>query len=736
METALDQLRSQEIQLDEELINALFSAVDRLRGDIELIKQDRTSELEGRGPAPLFGRWVGSEKSDGASAEGALDSDTLTDAESDSAPAPEDGETGNLVITVTFPPDFAESEIQSYLIHNKLSEFGEVLSTDPDINSLDGSSVLEVVRFVLNTSVSPTEIEPIVASYSAKHVKAEWQSAEAPSTADPTLTAPSPAEKASASTKAASSCPPEAPAAPSPSSSAAASNEAGAASASALAAAPASTPAPTPSKAAKKPVAAKANETLRVDLDRLDQLMNLGGELVINKARLVQIHSLLNPLFSAQNVGYVIDDMSERLGRLNDKVGELTTSPNPQLLADLADASTHLVHDFDVVKNVVQRVHDSRPFMNDFSEALHGLNRISEGIQKSIMATRMVSIGPLFQRFRRVVRDMAKSTNKKVDLVLRGEGTELDKRMIDELGDPLTHMIRNSVDHGLETPEERIAAGKDPVGRVTLDAFHRGRHICIEVRDDGRGINIEAVKRKIIERDLLPAAQVEQMSDKAAIQYVFRPGFSTAEKVTDLSGRGMGMDIVMNKLDAINGTVEIESVAGKGACVTIKLPLTLAIITAIVARIGKGVYAIPLETVAEIITIPRSSLQSVQKQQMVRVRDHVIPVAFFEKIFDTTIPDLQTAVGDSEDLTLVILSLEKDRIGLVVDELIGQEDVVIKSLSANFQNVQGVAGASIMGDGSVSLILDVAALMSMFADHCLSRANDESTMGTGVAAGV
>ena len=292
--------------------------------------------------------------------------------------------------------------------------------------------------------------------------------------------------------------------------------------------------------------------------------------------------------------------------------------------------------------------------MNDFGEALHSLNRVSEGIQKRIMETRMVSIGPLFQRFRRVVRDIAKATGKDVDLVLHGEATELDKRMIDELGDPLTHMIRNSVDHGIEGPQDRIKAGKTPLAKITLNAFHCGRHICIEVKDDGRGVNTEAVRKKILERQMATAAEVERMSDKELVQYIFKPGFSTAEKVTDLSGRGMGMDIVMSKLDAINGTVEVESVSGVGCTVTIKLPLTMAIITAIIARIGKGVYAIPLETVAEIIAVPQSEIGYIQRRRVIRVRDRVIPIALFEQIFQCGAAELRTRCKHDQSITLVV----------------------------------------------------------------------------------
>jgi two-component system chemotaxis sensor kinase CheA len=486
------------------------------------------------------------------------------------------------------------------------------------------------------------------------------------------------------------------------------------------------------SRAAEAPVVAKPTETLRVDLERLDQLMNLGGELVINKARLFQIRGRLDTVFDQGNVGWLIDDVSRRIERLQADVEALSRSGRQDhALSGLSSGLGLLARDFTSVRTLADRVRACRPVMNDFSEALHSLGRVSDGIQRRIMETRMVAIGPLFQRFRRVVRDISKSTGKNIELVLHGEGTELDKRMIDELGDPLTHMIRNSVDHGIEPPEERLRQGKPAVAHVTLDAYHRGRHICIEVRDDGRGVNIEAVRRKILEKQLASPADVERTSDKDVVQYIFRPGFSTAEKVTDLSGRGMGMDIVISKLDALNGTVEVDSVTGVGTTVTIRLPLTLAIIQAILARVGEGVYAIPLESVAEIISVQPDAVQNITRRYVTRVRDRIIRIVFFEDVFSTDLPGMGARSSRERALTLVILSMQNDQVGLVVDGLIGQEEVVIKSISDNFRNVPGISGASIMGDGSVSLILDVASMFGMLAERGARRQDGSGVDGIG-----
>lgn len=779
VETVLDLVRNQEMKLTEELMQSVFSAVDRVRADVSLIGDGKLDELTSDGTVGRFDQWL---KGDGAAAEAttpAVESDAAADGDavaddaeiddvdavieafsdqtasdemasidneddadsSESAVSPGDvADTGSEAVTnaeiadaeistgainveISFAQDFIESEIQAYLINNKLSEIGDVLQSSPDVDSLDGSNPLEQITFTIRTDADPAAVAELVSGYEAKTVRILDNDANVMATHEAT-TAEAAVEETPTEVKADSaSTAPAAPVAKAPETPAAQPE--------------ASSPPPAP-KQEPKPAAdagksadankqrtpAKVGETIRVDLERLDQLMNLGGELVINKARLTQIHGRFEPLFQGQSLGYVVDDMAHRLQQLQDTIEQAEQSETGgRALGTIADSVKSVADGFNTINQVVGQVQTARGAMNDFSEALHALNLVSEGMQKRIMETRMVSVGPLFQRFRRVVRDISRATSKKVELVLKGEQTELDKRMIDELGDPLTHMIRNSVDHGIEKPEERVKAGKPETAQVTLEAFHRGRHICIQVRDDGKGVDVERVRAKIVERELASPQEAERMADKEVIQYIFKPGFSTAEEVTDLSGRGMGMDIVLNKLEAINGTVEVDSVAGEGATVTIKLPLTLAIITAMIARIGKSVYAIPLEAVGEIITANGCDMQFIQKKRVVRVRERVIPVAYFEQVFDAPAQELHTQSRDNESLTLMILESQDERMGLVVDELIGQEDVVIKSIAENFQNVNGITGASIMGDGRVSLILDVATMMGMFAQRIDAQAS-------------
>ncbi len=715
METIFDLLRNGRLDLEESLMNAIFEVVDRLRVTIDAIREGHFEDVPLEEMQAKFAPW-----SDHTGADAALDDSTASDslAVEDSNPETVEQRSGlesdYFQIEVTFPDGFEEAAIQAYLIYNRLGDAGEVIASDPDLDAVSGDTPLTKLRFTLEADCTAADIERAVSSYEVESVKVTG----GPPADDDDVpeTKVEPAQAAPPVTQAPGT---------------------GNADAAAGEAPVVTQPVPTATKPVAAPPKAKAAagkpeqkpvktaETLRVDQDRLDELMNLGGELVINRARFTQVHGRFRELFNGKNLGFLVDDISEHLQKLSEEVSEdgegAPPSPN---VADLVSHVSHLSQSFVAVRGVLERVHELRTAMFDFDEALHGLTRVSGAIQTGIMGTRMVPVGPLFSRFRRVVRDISKSNGKQVDLILRGEATELDKRMIDELGDPLTHMVRNSVDHGIEMPDVRQAAGKNPAGTVILEASHRGNSICIEVRDDGAGINVDRIKEKIVEKEMATPEQVETMSDRELMQYILKPGFSTAPVVTDLSGRGMGMDIVINKIEKLSGSIEIDSIAGEGSTITIKLPLTLAILTSMVARIGDGIYAIPLETVAEIITCKQADVQWIQRRPVVRVRERIVPLAFFEDIFGTEDAALQSRSKGSDELTLMIVGYESDKMGLVVDELLGQEDVVIKSLSENFRNVRGVAGASIRGDGAVSLILDIGTMMDM-AQKLAVSASDE-----------
>ncbi len=340
-------------------------------------------------------------------------------------------------------------------------------------------------------------------------------------------------------------------------------------------------------------------------------------------------------------------------------------------------------------------------------ERITQLERNTRELQERVMSIRMMPIGTAFHRFPRLVRDLAAKSHKQIQLVMSGEDTELDKTLIEGIGDPLTHLVRNSADHGLETPEERVQRGKSEQGTIRLHAYHDGGNICISVEDDGRGLNREKIIAKAIERGLI--ADGVQMSDEEVYQLIFRPGFSTAESITDVSGRGVGMDVVKRNIEGLGGMVSIQSTPGEGSRLTLKLPLTLAIIDGMTVRVGQEHYIIPLITVTESIRPKEQDLQSiVGKGEVVNIRGEWIPMVRLYEVFQLT-PDCR----DPAQALLVILETEGRRVAILVDELTGQQQVVIKSLEQNYQKVEGISGATILGDGQVALILDVPGLAKL-----------------------
>jgi len=382
----------------------------------------------------------------------------------------------------------------------------------------------------------------------------------------------------------------------------------------------------------------KTGKTVRVDIDRLDTLMNLVSELIIIKTRLDDTIST--------------KDSSER-------------------------------------------------------ETIEYLERITTSIHDAVMRVRMVPVETVFNRFPRMIRDIARELSKDIQLHMSGEETELDRTVIDEIGDPLIHILRNSADHGLETQEERIRAGKPPIGNIFLRAYQDGNNVAIEVEDDGRGIDVEKVRKKIVEKGLETAEIVQSLSDKEVIGYLFRPNFSTADKVTDLSGRGVGLDVVKTKIEALGGMVEVESVRGKGSKFTIRIPLTLAIIQALMVKIGDEKYAIPLSSIKEIENVKPGDIRLVRNQEVILLRDMVIPVVRLDRILGVpgTLPDEK-----KKSITCVIVKKGEKLSAFIVDALIGQQEIVIKSLGKLLAGVRYIAGATILGDGNVALILDVNSL--------------------------
>ncbi len=373
------------------------------------------------------------------------------------------------------------------------------------------------------------------------------------------------------------------------------------------------------------------------------------------------------------------------------------------------DVLMNLVSELIIAKNGIVSTSsaDEESRLNSaLNEQIEYLESVTTNLHESVMKVRMVPIESVVNRFPRMIRDLTKKLGKKMELHMSGEETELDRTVIDEIGDPLQHLLRNSADHGLESNEERIALGKDEVGHIYLDAYQDGNNVNIEVRDDGAGINVEKVRNKAIEKGTITPEQAEAMTDKEIIDLLFRPSFSTAEQITDVSGRGVGLDVVKTKIEGLGGNIECKTEMGEGSSFIIRLPLTLAIIQALMVELGTEKYAIPLGNIQTIEDIPFSEVKHVQTKEVINLRDAVIPLIRLDKILD-----VEPGEFKPESLTVVIVSKGDKQAGLVVDNLIGQQEIVIKSIGDYINCSKLIGGATILGDGEIALILEVNTLV-------------------------
>jgi two-component system chemotaxis sensor kinase CheA len=463
---------------------------------------------------------------------------------------------------------------------------------------------------------------------------------------------------------------------------------------------------------------AKVVETLRVDIERLDQLMNLAGELVVNQARFVQVARLMGPAFKKSSFGARTRSLGETVRR----VVRALTAGDAVGAGNRAGPCSHdlaqLEAELDMLDEQARWWEEGRRHFGQINEAIDQLGRVSGSLQRAVLDTRMVPVAPLFNRFKRVARDISAELGKRVTLEIRGENTELDKRMIDELSDPLVHLVRNAIDHGIEPADVRKRRGKPETGTLRLAAAHSGNSVLITVSDDGGGVNVDKVRERLIERGLVSSAAAEQLSDRQVIEFIWHPGFSTADAVTDVSGRGVGMDIVKTRIAGLNGTVAVEQVAGKGATFTIRLPLTLAIIRSLLFRVRPGVFATPIENVREIVAVPSQRIVSIHGRRTFDVRGEFIPLVDIDDVFDwNDAPDARDGASDldpaGERVKIIVLCSANKTMGLHVQELLGTQEIVIKSLAENFVQTRGLAGASILGDGSVALLLDAAAAIDL-----------------------
>ena len=402
---------------------------------------------------------------------------------------------------------------------------------------------------------------------------------------------------------------------------------------------------------AKKSAASAMEQTIRVEVKRLDHLMNLIGELVLGKNRLLKIY----------------DDVEER--------------------------------------------YEGEKFLEELNQVVSAISIVTTDLQIAVMKTRMLPIAKVFNKFPRMVRDLGRELGKSIELEISGEETELDKSIVEEIGDPLVHIIRNSCDHGIEDSIERKMAGKPEKGLIELKAYNEGNHIVIEITDDGKGLDADILKSKAMEKGVITEREADNMSDKEAFNLIFKPGFSMAKQVTNVSGRGVGMDVVKTNIEKLNGIIDIDSDVGRGTVIKLKIPLTLAIIQALLVGAQEEYYAIPLASVLETVRVPIEDIYTIEGKNVLRLRDEVLSLVRLSDVFG-----VKQVFEGGEQTYVVVIGLAESKLGVIVDTLVGQEEIVIKSLGDYLQGINGIAGATIRGDGRVTLIIDVAALMEKAKD--------------------
>ncbi len=616
MEDRLDEARKGTRPLTESDMNLLFTGLDNLQAMADSIRgggndahidvSDIVAQLRDKSPAPAGGSPAPAQAEAAAPAGSAVssqDAEWVKKAHEEGANA--------YSVHVTLSQSCLLKAARAYMVVNRLEEMGEIFRAEPPTDALEREEFEFDFTIYVATPAPAEEVKAAIEKIGDVQT-ADVQEVTAEAAPEP---AAAPAAPAAAPTQEA------APAAP------------------AAAPAPEASVPANPAAPAKKEGAKKSSQTVRVDIGRLDKLMNLVGELVISRARI------------------------ERL------------------------------------------VQEAR--LRQFDETLSQLGRISGDIQELVTKLRMVPVSFTFDRFPRLIRDLCKTLNKNVELVLEGEDTELDRTVIDEIGDPMVHLIRNSMDHGIEHPDERKALGKPEKGILKIAAYQEGSGVVIEVSDDGAGIDPERVKQKAIERGILSEDRAAIMSDEEAQQLVLLPGFSMAKQVTDLSGRGVGMDAVKTKVEALGGQFDLTSKKNEGTHVYIRLPLTLAIVLSLLIKVGDETYAISLENVEETIMVRREDIKTVHGEPTTLLRGEVLSLNILGDILGTE--DIER---DRDEYPVVVVKIGKNKIGFIVSQLIGQQEIVIKSLGRFLSKIDGITGGTILGDGNVALILDVASFYS------------------------
>ena len=613
MENILDALRKEQMEVTEDIIDTLLKCGDSLRQMVESIGEGGSedvvdiSEVAAKLSALLKGESPANVAAAAPSAKVApaeLDNSMeYSDTDREVIKKAKDSGLQAFHVKVTLVENCILKSARSYMVMNTLDQMGDVIKSVPPAedleqekfeHSFDVAVVTDAeAKAIEEALMSISEIEKVEVTDAAK----EMEAAAAPSPAPAANALPVPA------------------------------------------ASKAAVPADKKTKALAPEKKLKSGQSVRVDIEKLDTLLNLVGELVINKVRLGQI------------------------------------------------GTTHR--------------------LTELTETLEQMDRVTTDLQTVVMKVRMVPVGQVFNRFPRMVRDLAKELDKDINLTIEGEETELDRTVIDEIGDPLMHLLRNSLDHGVEHPDEREAKGKPRTGEVGLIARHEGNNVVIMVTDDGSGIDAEVIRRKAVEKGMISQDEADNLSDADAVRLIFLPGFSTAEKITDVSGRGVGMDVVRSKIESLGGHVDVETKIDEGSVFKIKLPLTLAIIQALLVRVEQEMYAIPLGSIDRTINITQEDIKTVQNKEVIVLRGQIIPIIRLGDVLNVPREEGE----EHDDIFVVVVHIGERKAGIVVDTLIGQQEIVIKTLGKLLAGLKVISGATVLGDGRVALILDVSALM-------------------------
>ncbi|MBP2629382.1 MAG: chemotaxis protein CheA [Firmicutes bacterium] len=619
MENVLDLLRKNQLKVNEDIVDTIFKCVDTLEQMVESI----ASETEhGVDVSTLVKKLVSIAKGESAPVSnakpevekatnniGVIQKNSVELNDTDIAVLNKAKTSGlqPFEIKITLSETCLLKSARAYIIMNALDEIGEVIKTVPPSEDLEQENFDQSFEIIFITSNEKAKVQETLLSVS------EVANVEVNSL-DIGVTEEAVEKKQEVTTAAPVTLPTEAKIAPAK-------------------AVPSKVQGPGMDKKVK------GGQSVRVDIEKLDSLLNLVGELVINKTRLEQI------------------GITHRL--------------------------TELV------------------------ETIEQMDRVTTDLQSVVMKVRMVPVGQVFNRFPRMVRDLSRELNKEINLTIEGEETELDRTVIDEIGDPLVHLIRNSLDHGVEHPDERIAKGKEATGEVRLIARHEGNNVIIMVEDDGKGINPNVIKGKAVEKGLISQEDADKMDDNEAVRLVFLPGFSTADVITDVSGRGVGMDVVRSKIESLGGLIDVETKIDQGSKFKIRLPLTLAIIQALLVKVHAEIYAIPLGNIDSTINITLDDIKTIQNKEVILLRGQIIPIIRLADVLN--VPETNDTEGN--ELFVVVVHMGEQKAGIIVDNLIGQQEIVIKTLGNLLTGIKVIAGATILGNGQVALILDVGTLM-------------------------